>query len=173
MIDLVELFKTPALSALIGASAALGGIPLTQWLGRKAAHTQWLREKRANAYADLLFALDKTVLADQRAAKDPRSAYTETYLALLDSFRRAMFTVQLYGHPALLTLLAIANQKSNALVPYFEANALDGTTFAKNAELWNEIRPEIVHIAREESYRPPFPLQRMAWKDDPVLSERE
>ena len=85
-IDLVELFKTPALSAFIGASTALVGIPLTQWLSRKATHTQWLREKRASAFVDLLTALDRALDADMQAEDDRAYADTADYKTMSETF---------------------------------------------------------------------------------------
>ena len=50
--DLLELFKTPAISAMIAAAAAILSAPLVQRLNRRSNELQWLREQRARAYAD-------------------------------------------------------------------------------------------------------------------------
>ena len=138
-IDLVEFFKTPALSALIGASTALVCIPLTQWLNRKATHSQWLREKRASAYADLLTALDHALDADMQAEDDRAYADTAAYKTISADFFRARSTVQLFGHRSLITLLDDA-----------EARARGATGFGQSAQTLIEIRPQILNVARKE-----------------------
>jgi hypothetical protein len=56
--DFIELSKSPVISAVIAAVTAILSAPLAQRLNRRVTELQWLRERRGQAYADLLSSMD-------------------------------------------------------------------------------------------------------------------
>lgn len=63
MEETVPVFQivVPIVAAIVGACIALSSVPLNQWLNRRATRDQWLREKRARVYADLVDSVDNLV----------------------------------------------------------------------------------------------------------------
>jgi hypothetical protein len=61
--ETVPVFQivVPIVAAIVGACIALSSVPLNQWLNRRATRDQWLREKRARVYADLVDSVDNLV----------------------------------------------------------------------------------------------------------------
>jgi hypothetical protein len=142
---LLELFKQPAVSAFIGAAAALLGVPLTQHLTRKATHAHWLREKRASVYADLVTSFDSLAVAMRRMPVNPSPEHEQRYLEATDDYRRAASVTDLYAHREIRDLLR------TGLIAYQHAmKEGDPRCYAKGLEAHLKIRPQLIELARNE-----------------------
>lgn len=145
-IDLIELFKTPAISAVIAAITAICSAPLTQRLSRKATERQWLREQRSHAYADLLSSLDylsNTHVRMSQLCENRTSEDVQDFKTASEQFRRARSVADLYAPAEVSAFLDNADSVSICTA------GTENWHLATAAVLGN-IRKQIIEIARRQ-----------------------
>jgi hypothetical protein len=140
--NLVELFKTPAISALIGDTTAIFSVLLTQRLDRRAAELQWLRERRGQAFSELLTSLDSLGNVLMRVSANPTPENDQDFKTASERFLNARSMAELYAPKRLSILLGQADLV--AILNAGTGNWLD-TVKALGA-----IRKEIVQSARNQ-----------------------
>jgi hypothetical protein len=140
--DLIQLFKTPAMSAIIAAITAIASAPLTQRLNRRATELQWLREKKGQAYADLLTSLDRLANVLMRVSANPTPENNQDFKAAGEQFTRARSIADLYAPASVsaslseVDLVSITNADTGNWMRYVEA--------------LGAVRAHIVQSARED-----------------------
>lgn len=140
--NLIELFKTPAAAAIIAAVVAILSAPLTQRLTRRATELQWLRERRGQAYSELLTSLDSLGNAALRASASPIPANIQDFKSASEQFLHARSLADLYTDKNVSDLLGQVDCVSIQ-------NAGSGNWSVQVAAL-AAVRAEIVRIARNQ-----------------------
>ena len=144
--NLIELFKTPAISAVIAAITAILSAPLTQRLNRKATEIQWLREQRGQAYAELLTSLDCLGNVLLRVSAKPTPENSQDFKAASEQFLRARSMIDLYAPKKVSVLLGRAD-----FVHILNAGSGDWNA---SARALFAVRAEIVQCARDQLSNP-------------------
>jgi hypothetical protein len=109
-VDLIELFKTPAVSAIIAAGSAIVSASLTQILNRKATERQFLREQRGQAYSDLFTSFDGLVNTLLRVSANATPENQQDFKTASDRYSRARSVADLYAPASIGSLLKEADQ---------------------------------------------------------------
>jgi hypothetical protein len=141
--NLVELFKTPAVAALIAAVTAVLSAPLTQRLNRRATELQWLRERRGQAYSELLTSMDNLANVLLRFSANPTAENSQDFKTASEQFLQARSVIDLYAPKSVSTLLGQAD-----LVSVLNARA--GNWHVASVQALVAIRAEIVQSARTQ-----------------------
>jgi hypothetical protein len=140
--DFIELFKSPAISALISAITATLSAPLTQRLNRRAAELQWLRERRGQAYADLL-SLDLLGRVLMRVSANPSPENRQDFRTASEQSLHARSSAGLYAPKTVSALLDRAD-----LVVIL--NAGNPNQCLAGTQALAAIRAQIVECARNQ-----------------------
>lgn len=141
--NFIELFKTPAVAALIAAVTAILSAPITQRLNRRSAELQWLRERRGQAYSELLTSMDTLANVLLRVSANPTPENTQDFKTASEQFLHARSIADLYAPKSVSTLLGQAD-----LVSILNAGA--DNWHAASAQALTAIRAEIVQCARNQ-----------------------
>jgi hypothetical protein len=104
--DLIQLFKTPAMSAIIAGIIAVFSAPLTQRLNRRATEIQWLRERNGQAYSELLTSLDRLANVLMRVSVNPSAENKQDFKTAGEQFTRARSVAALYVPASVDTFLS-------------------------------------------------------------------
>jgi hypothetical protein len=103
--NLVELFKTPAISALIGATTAIFSVLLAQKLNPRDTERQWLGDRRAQAYSELLTSLDSLANVLMRVSHKPNPEDDQDFKTASQRFLNARSKAELFAPKNLSVLL--------------------------------------------------------------------
>jgi hypothetical protein len=147
---LVELFKTPAMSALIAAASAIVSAALSQSWSRRTAEGHWFREQRAKAYSELISALDHLANVQIRLSRRETEEDLEDFKAASEEYRRARTTIELYAPQHMIDLLDKALDETIA-ASFQSVGMIGGKSkfYAESALALAGIRPKVIQIARD------------------------
>jgi hypothetical protein len=140
--NLIELFKTPAISAVIAAITAILSAPLIQRLNRKATEIQWLRERRGQAYSELLISMDFLGNVLLRVSAKPTAENNQDFKSASEQFLRARSMIDLYAPKKVSVLLGQAD-----VVHILNAGTGDSNASVRALAA---IRAQIVECARDQ-----------------------
>ena len=141
------------MSAAIGATAALVGVPLNQWLTRRSAERHWHQQRCAEAYEQLITALDRLFNANLRMAQTPDISRPFFDEAARD-YARARSLVALYGNPRVDVMLQAVTVEGKRNL---EVMGLP-LWYTTQSTLLGNVRFKVIEIAREDlGTNKPFP----------------